>query len=83
MTKMSSKGQIVIPAEMRQDMKEGEKMLIIKDGDRMILRKACDAKNFREDLIFAKRTEDALRKYEKGLFVKKEKNGFVRELKKW
>ena len=83
MTKMSSKGQIVIPAEMRQDMKEGEKMLIIKDGDRMILRKACDAKNLREDLIFAKRTEDALRKYEKGLFVKKEKNGFVRELKKW
>ncbi|MBI4014854.1 MAG: AbrB/MazE/SpoVT family DNA-binding domain-containing protein [Candidatus Aenigmarchaeota archaeon] len=82
-TRMSSKGQIVIPAEMRQDVKEGDKMLIIKDGDRMILKKACDTKSFREDLIFAERTEDALKKYEKGLFMKKRKREFAKELKKW
>ena len=30
-TKMSSKGQIVIPSEMRSDLKEGDEILIIKD----------------------------------------------------
>ena len=36
-TKMSSKGQIVIPAEIRGDIKEGEKMVLIKNGKQIIL----------------------------------------------
>ena len=31
-TKISSKGQVVIPLDMREDLKEGEKLVIIKAG---------------------------------------------------
>ena len=38
-TKMSSKGQIVIPSEMRNKLNEGEKMIIIQSGDQFIMKK--------------------------------------------
>ena len=43
LTKMSSKGQIVIPKEMRKKIKEGEKLLIVRNKDVFILRKATKA----------------------------------------
>ena len=59
-TRMSSKGQIVIPKDMREGFKEGEKILIIKDKDILILKKASSmSENLKEDLEFAKRTEEA------------------------
>ena len=39
-TKMSSRGQIVIPLEMRRDIKEGDKIIIIRRGDEIILKKS-------------------------------------------
>ena len=66
-TKMSSKGQVVVPAEMRRDIKEGEKIIMIKTEGQIIMKKATDMdKNFRRDIIFAKRTEAALKRYGKG-----------------
>lgn len=38
--KMSSKGQIVIPLEMRGEIKEGDKLIVIKKNDEIILKKA-------------------------------------------
>lgn len=38
-TKMSSRGQVVIPLEMRENIKEGEKLLVIKRNDEIILKK--------------------------------------------
>ena len=38
-TKMSSKGQVVIPSELREDIHEGEKLIVIKDGNRLIIKK--------------------------------------------
>lgn len=67
MTKMSSKGQIVIPIEMRTDFNKDEKFVIIKVGQKLIIKSAKDFnKNLQEDLIFAKRTEEAWRRYERG-----------------
>jgi AbrB family looped-hinge helix DNA binding protein len=64
-TRMSSKGQIVIPAEIREGIDVGDKFIIIKNGDRFILKRVKDLdENFKEDLEFAKRTEDAWRKRE-------------------
>jgi len=64
-TRMSSKGQIVIPAEIREGIDVGDKFIIIKNEDRFILKRVKDLdENFKEDLEFAKRTEDAWRKYE-------------------
>ncbi len=39
-TKMSSRGQIVIPIEMRRDIKEGDKLIIIRKDDEIILKKS-------------------------------------------
>ncbi|HLG24015.1 MAG TPA: AbrB/MazE/SpoVT family DNA-binding domain-containing protein [Candidatus Nanoarchaeia archaeon] len=83
-TKMSSKGQIVIPAEMRGDIKEGEKMVLIKNGKQIIMKKASDMdKNLEEDLEFARRTEEAFRRIEKGEGTKMDFDDFIGEMKKW
>ena len=83
-TRMSSKGQVVIPSEMRADFKEGEKLLVIKSRGRLILKKAKDMdKNLEEDLIFARRTEEAWKRYEKGKFKSMSADDFLKELEKW
>ena len=83
-TKMSSKGQVVIPLEMRKDIKEGEKLVIIKNGEQIIMKKASSMdKNLEEDLEFARRTEEAYKRYEKGEFISLPADKFLEELKKW
>jgi len=83
-TKMSSKGQIVIPQEMRQDIKEGQKLVVIQAGHQIIIEKVDDlSESLKEDLIFAKRTEEAWKKYEKGEFKSMPMSQFLKELKKW
>ena len=83
-TKLSSKGQVVIPSKMRADFGEGEKLVIIKNGEQLILKKASDLdKNFAEDLAFARRTEEALKRYENGLFKELNTRDFTTELEKW
>ena len=70
-TKMSSKGQIVIPAEMRVDIPEGEKLLLIQNNKQLIMKKASDLdKNMAEDIEFARRTEDAWKRIEAGKGIK-------------
>lgn len=83
-TKMSSKGQIVIPAELRKGIKEGEKLVVIKRGDQFILKRAKKmGKNFEEDLEFAKRTEKAWKEYKKGRFIEMDFEEFMKEVDKW
>lgn len=83
-TKMSSKGQVVIPAEMREDIPEGEKLVIIRNNDQIIMKKATALeKNLKEDLEFARRTEEAWKKYEKGEFIEMDFDDFLEEVKKW
>ena len=38
-TRMSSRGQVVIPLEMRKDIQEGEKLIVIRKGGDIILKK--------------------------------------------
>ncbi|MDO8741478.1 MAG: AbrB/MazE/SpoVT family DNA-binding domain-containing protein [Candidatus Woesearchaeota archaeon] len=83
-TRMSSKGQIVIPAEMREGINEGEKLVIIKNKHQFILEKASDLdKNLEEDLEFARRTEEAWKRYEKGEFIEMDFDDFLKEVEKW
>jgi len=82
--RMSSKGQIVIPQEMRQEFKQGEKVVILKKEGKLLLRPASDfGERLAEDVEFAKRTEEALRRYERGEFITMEFDEFLREVKKW
>ncbi|TSC63970.1 MAG: hypothetical protein G01um101493_279 [Microgenomates group bacterium Gr01-1014_93] len=39
-TKMSSRGQVVIPLDMRKDINEGDKLIIIKKDDEIIIKKS-------------------------------------------
>lgn len=82
-TRISSKGQVVIPQEMREDLKEGDKLVIMKNNDQIILKKVDDfSETLEEDLEFAKRTEEAWKRYEKGEFKKLPMDEFLRELEK-
>ncbi len=84
LTSMSSKGQIVIPVEMREDFAEGEKFIVIKTKNQVILKRAKDfEKNLEQDLKFAKRTEEAFKRYERGKFKSMSGEEFLKELSKW
>ncbi|MEK6888519.1 MAG: AbrB/MazE/SpoVT family DNA-binding domain-containing protein [Nanoarchaeota archaeon] len=83
-TKMSSKGQIVIPQELRMDFNEGDKILVIRNEDRIILKKADKFdKQLEEDLKFAKRAEEGWKEIEAGKGVKMSVEDFLNEMKKW
>ncbi|MEK6834681.1 MAG: AbrB/MazE/SpoVT family DNA-binding domain-containing protein [Nanoarchaeota archaeon] len=83
-TKMSSKGQVVIPNEMRKGFKEGEEFVIIKNGKQIILKSVRDFdENLKDDLIFARRTEEAWKRYDKGEFKSMDSKDFLKKLKKW
>ena len=84
LTKMSSKGQIVIPSEFREDMKEGDRLIIIKNNHQLILKKVSEMdKNLKEDLALAKRTEAAWERYERGEFKSSTAKDFLRDLDNW
>jgi len=84
MTKMSSKGQIVIPAEMRKNIAEGEKLIIIKNDNQIILKKVSELdKKFAEDIMFAQKTEKAWKNIEKRKSTKMDFDNFIDEMKKW
>ena len=81
---ISSKGQIVIPVSMRKGLKEGDRFLIIKDKSNFLLKMANDLdETFKEDLEFAKRTEEAWKRHDKGEFKRMEFDDFIKEMKKW
>lgn len=84
LTKLSSKGQIVIPSHLRKDFVIGEKLLILKKKNQVILQRINNVdKKFKEELNFALRTEKALKKYERGEFKEKNAKKFLKELEKW
>lgn len=81
---MSSKGQIVIPVEMRRGLHEGDKIVVIKNNGQLILKKASKLdENLKEDLEFARKTEEALKAYERGEFIKMDFDEFIEKAKKW
>ncbi|MBU0757383.1 MAG: AbrB/MazE/SpoVT family DNA-binding domain-containing protein [Nanoarchaeota archaeon] len=82
-TKMSTKGQIVIPSDLRTEFDVGEKLFIIKNNDQLIIKKVSQLdKNLEEDLESAKRTEAAWKRYENGEFESVSEDDFLVELEK-
>ncbi len=81
---MSSKGQVVIPQEMRENLREGDKLVVIKNNGQIILKKMEDFdKNLEEDLEFARRTEEAWKRIEAGKGVEMDFDEFIEKMKKW
>ncbi|MFA5613647.1 MAG: AbrB/MazE/SpoVT family DNA-binding domain-containing protein [Methanoculleus sp.] len=83
-TKLSSKGQIVIPAFMRKGFTEGTQLLIIRDGERFIIKSLDELEpELKEDVIFADRTERELQEFKRGRFTRKSDTDFIHELESW
>ncbi|MEK6912920.1 MAG: AbrB/MazE/SpoVT family DNA-binding domain-containing protein [Nanoarchaeota archaeon] len=83
-TTLSSKGQMVIPNSMRKGLKDGEKFIIIKNKDTFIIKKASEMdKQFKEDIEFARRTEEAYKRIEAGEYIEMDAQDFLKEMKKW
>ncbi len=81
-TKMSSKGQVVIPQELRKGIAEGDKLVVIRNNDQIILKKANKFdKQFEEDLIVAKRVEEAWKEIDTGKFKKMSSEDFLKEIR--
>tara|TARA_Y100000310_G_scaffold317169_2_gene369740 strand:+ start:2878 stop:3087 length:210 start_codon:yes stop_codon:yes gene_type:complete len=69
---------------MREDIKEGDELMLIKSNEKIIMKKASELdENFKEDLEFAKRTEEAWEKYKKGEFKSMDSKDFLTEIEKW
>jgi AbrB family looped-hinge helix DNA binding protein len=83
-TRISSKGQVVIPLAMRKHLSEGDKLVIIQNKDQIILKKVEDfSKNIEEDLEFARRTEEAWKRIEAGEFIVVDSENLEKEMMKW
>ena len=84
LTRISAKGQIVIPKEMRKDLKQGEQLLLFKEKDNIVMKKATALdRQLAEDIKFAKRTEAAWKQVEEGKTKTMEFDAFIKEMKKW
>lgn len=75
---------MVIPNSMRKGLKDGEKFIIIKNKDTFIIKKASEMdKQFKEDIEFARRTEEAYKRIEAGEYIEMDAQDFLKEMKKW
>lgn len=80
-TNMSSKGQVVIPAGMREDIKQGEKLIIIRNEGQLIMKKVSDlSESLKGEIEFARRTEEAWERHDKGKFRSMPAKDFLKVL---
>ena len=84
LTKASSKGQIVIPTDIRKKLgvKEGSVFAVTTKKDMIVLKK-LDTKMKPEDLKTLKLIEEAWEDIEKGRYKVYSKEAFFKELKRW
>jgi AbrB family looped-hinge helix DNA binding protein len=85
LTKVSSKGQIVIPQKYRNklNIKKGSFLAIMCPYKDMLVLKKIETELLKEDLQILKEIENAWNEIEKGEFKKATKEDFFKELEKW
>ncbi len=78
-TTISSKGQVVIPQNMRKELHAGEELVIIEDAGLYIIRRASEfTDSLREDIEFARRTEEAYLQVERGGYTQMRAADFLK-----
>lgn len=83
-SRLSSKGQIIIPKELRNRFEQGEEIVFIESEGKILLKSLKEFKeNLKEDLEFAKNTDEALERIEKGEYVEEKFDDFIDNMKKW
>jgi len=84
LTRVSSKGQLVIPKDIRENLhiKEGD-VFATTSTDSLIILKRIKNPIMKEDLIILKEVEEAWKEIEAGKCKTMEKEKFIEEIKKW
>jgi AbrB family looped-hinge helix DNA binding protein len=84
LTRISSKGQIVIPSKFRRELrlKEGN-IFAVSSKDDMIVLKKLETGLKPDDLKTLKLIEEAWEDLEKGRYKIYSKDAFLKEFKKW
>ena len=84
-SKISSKGQIVLPKSIREKFGMDDEVVFIQRGDEIILRKSTDIIEDLEYAQFIKNSFETLKEYENSpeSFNSMDKEMFLSELKKW
>lgn len=81
-TKLSSKGQVVIPQKIRKDLKVGDPLLVTKTDDLIVLKKMKGIT--KEEMKTLKSLEKAWKDIEAGKGKKFQTvDEFLKEMKKW
>jgi AbrB family looped-hinge helix DNA binding protein len=85
-TVISSKGQLVIPKDIREEMniKSGNVMAVsVSPNKDMLLLKKIKNPMTEEDVVILKEVESAWKEVECGKTTKKSKKEFLEEMKTW
>lgn len=83
-TRLSSKGQVVIPNELREQigLSEGQ-ILAVSAKDKMIVLKKIDNPMEEEDLRTLSEIKEAWKEIGEGKYKKMDSNSFLKEISKW
>ncbi len=84
LTRVSSRGQVVIPQDIREQMhiKEGNVFAVTSPYADMIVLKRIESPMLKKDLIILEEVEKAWEEIEKGEFRETGKDEFLKELKR-
>lgn len=84
-TKASTRGQVVIPQDIREAMKikDGSLFAIMQPKADIIIMKKVDAKVTGEDLELLKKAESAWEDIKAGRFKKHSREEFLKLMKSW
>ena len=85
LTRVSSKGQVVIPLDLRKRLhvKEGSVFAVSSINSDMLILKKIKNPMTAEDLEIAKEVEEAWKEIERGEYTEMEADEFLEEIKKW
>ncbi len=85
LTRISSKGQLVIPNEIRRNLniREGDVFATTSSDHDLIILKKIKNPIMKEDLMILKEIEEAWKEIEQGKFKTMAKKDFLEEIKKW
>lgn len=84
LTRVSSKGQVVIPNEVREQvgLREGQ-VLAVSAKDKVIILKKIDNPIEEDDLRALAEIKDAWKEIAEGKYKKMKSSDFIREISKW
>lgn len=80
-TKLSTKGQVVIPAEIRNDLDSGATFAVTRKNDLIVLKRLRSYT--KKELLEIGELDEIWKRIESGKASRKSKEAFLRELDSW